>query len=390
MPPGGGAVIDADTTLAPDSDETRGARGGTPRNIAARLDAMAKEIDLDPSALMRTLDTAMAIGRERPQLEVAEEPGFYRVSNPDLPGWRDVIDDAVRLSTPSGELGPMPQLAFSPEPFIEQLGRLSVFLPRRDALLMHLAHPLLQRALGILARRRYPGKQQVSRWTVRLGDVPAKVDALILLSVEELAVNELRETFHRWVRTLAFPVQNGELGRPFPHLPAHAHRGARGASANERERAGETLEDAKTDLQGWLREYASGLTESLQHRLRADEQSARTREDERYRQRRGELSTLIEQSTVARLEREIEQLKDSRRQGQLFNEDEGLTEIDQSIERKKEEIQRRRQHYEEIREQLQRERTRILDHLLPARFSLAGDAQVFPVAVEVRLPERAT
>ena len=35
-----------------------------------------------------------------------------------------------------------------------------------------------------------------------------------------------------------------------------------------------------------------------------------------------------------------------------------------------------------------RERARILDHLLPARFTLAGRAQVFPVAVEIRLPER--
>ena len=33
-------------------------------------------------------------------------------------------------------------------------------------------------------------------------------------------------------------------------------------------------------------------------------------------------------------------------------------------------------------------RTSILDHLLPARFAMAGDAQAFPVAVEVRLPDR--
>ena len=43
---------------------------------------------------------------------------------------------------------------------------------------------------------------------------------------------------------------------------------------------------------------------------------------------------------------------------------------------------------EEIREQLQRERTRTLDHLLPMRFAMAGDAQAFPVAVEICLPQR--
>ena len=43
--------------------------------------------------------------------------------------------------------------------------------------------------------------------------------------------------------------------------------------------------------------------------------------------------------------------------------------------------------YEEIRGQLQRKRTRTPEHLLPARFAMAGDAQVFPVAVEVRIPD---
>ena len=121
----------------------------------------------------------------------------------------------------------MPRLAFSTEPFIERLGPLSVFRPRQDALLVHLAHPLMQRALGVLTRSRYPGANETSRWTVRSGPVPAGADAVILLSIEELGVNELRETFHRWVRTLALPVRDGLAGDPLPHVPALALRGAR-------------------------------------------------------------------------------------------------------------------------------------------------------------------
>jgi len=41
----------------------------------------------------------------------------------------------------------------------------------------------------------------------------------------------------------------------------------------------------------------------------------------------------------------------------------------------------------ELREQLERERTRVLQHLLPRRYEMRGEAQVFPVAVEIRLPE---
>ena len=129
-------------------------------------------------------------------------------------------------------------------------------------------------------------------------------------------------------------------------------------------------------------------TERLRRRLRADGDAARKREDERYRERQGEVSALVQRSTMAQLSREIERLKNKKLQGRLFDETERLEGIERSIEERGKELKRRRSHYEEIREQLGRERTRILDRLLPARFTLAGEAQVFPVAVEIRLPER--
>ena len=86
--------------------------------------------DLDPRSLRDTLETVLAIPAGRPQLQTDEESGFSRVLHPDLPGWCDVIDEAVRRPAPGGGYGPMPRLAFSTEPFIERLGSLSVFRPR--------------------------------------------------------------------------------------------------------------------------------------------------------------------------------------------------------------------------------------------------------------------
>ena len=71
----------------------------------------------------------------------------------------------------------------------------------------------------------------------------------------------------------------------------------------------------------------------------------------------------------------------------MFDETERLAEIERSIKEKEQELTRRREHYEDIREQLQRERTRILNYLLPKRFVIAGSAQAFPVTVEIRLPD---
>ena len=54
--------------------------------------------------------------------------------------------------------------------------------------------------------------------------------------------------------------------------------------------------------------------------------------------------------------------------------------------KKKEEIERRTRHYEEVRSQLARERERVINRLLPRRYSIDGAASVFPLAVEIRLP----
>ena len=373
----GATSLDADAVAsAAENTESEGE--------AAALEALKAEADLHPQALGDTLEAALATTGGRPQLRPAKETGFHRLLRPDLPGWRDVVDASVRIG---GQHGPVPQLAFSAESFVQRIGDLRVFLPRHDALLMHLSHPLMRRALGVLARRRYPGERQVSRWTVRRGEVPAGAQAVILLSVEELAVNALRETFHCWMRTVAFPVQDGALGEPLPHAWAQQHRDGDAVDAAGLERAADILEDANAHLRGWLAHHQTELTARLRGQLEADFEVARRREDERYRQRQGEVSTLIEQSTLARLTREVEALAIKRRQGQLFDEAGQLAAIERSAEEKRQEIARRLQHHDELREQLQRERARMQGNLLPKRFTLAGTAQVFPVTVEVRLAE---
>jgi hypothetical protein len=250
---------------------------------------------------------------------------------------------------------------------------------------------MLQHAVSTLTRRRFPGTgDQVSRWTVRLAPLPAGIDALVLLSVEELAVNDLRETFHHWVRTVVFPVAGSGLGQPLPHRAALELRGGVPALDKRHHEAGRNVvDDVEPELKAFLGRHAEQLTQALRRQLEASGVDARRQEEERYRSRQGEVSTLIAENTLAKLEREIEQLKGQRAQGFLFEKEERLDEIDRSIEAKRTEIERRTRHYEEVRAQLERERERILRHLLPKRHAMSGPAQVFPASIEVRLPRGA-
>ena len=142
------------------------------RDVAADLDALAKELDLDHGAQHSTLDAAMSMHAGRPQLSSLDESLRCRILQPSLAGWSDTIDDTVRRSATGGGLGPVPYLAFSADPFIQQIGGRPIFRPRVDTLMVHLGHPLMGKAINWLSRRRFPGPQAVSRWTVRYGDIP--------------------------------------------------------------------------------------------------------------------------------------------------------------------------------------------------------------------------
>lgn len=354
-----------------------------------KLTALAHEIDLDPETLTTTLDAAMSIGIGGPRIAGPDDGGRYQLVLPVPMTWQDLVDDTVRRPG-NGALGDMRSLCFDAHHLMQRVGPREVFQPKSDTVLMHLGHPVYHRALTSFARARFPGaskETRATRWSVRGGEVPNGADALLLLTLEELAVNDLRETFHHWVRTVCIPIRKGELGDSLPHSPAGALRSNDSPipTAAQIETAREVWEEIRRDVREWVHREEGALTERLRRALDRDGKETEQTERDRFQQRQGEVSALIAQSTIQRLEREIEAMKAERQQGVLFDRESRLKELERSVEEREAEVKRRRQHYEELREQLQKERDRVLGGILPKRYSLRGNAQVFPVAVELRL-----
>ena len=371
----GSTAIEADDTIHTPEQE---------QQTLKQLADLADELDLDADAKRTMLDSAMSVHAGRPQLTDPDDEGKSKIINPSLPGWSETIDESVRRTATGSGLGPVPFLAFNADPFISDLSGRQIFRPRYDVLMMHLGHPMMGKAISSLGRRRFPGQNAVSRWTVRVGDVPAGADALIFLHVEELGVNELRETFHHWIRTYRYPVKADSLGQSLSHIPAALLRSTGVASHKLHNKAADLLSDLDMDLQEQVRRMRSELTQRLQKQLALDGEQAKTEEDARYRSRQGEVSALIADNTLKKLERDIAELKRQKAQGLLFDGQAALDDMDRSIEMKEEERKRRESHYEEVRDQLAKERDRILNRMLPRRYALHGDAQVFPLAIEIR------
>jgi superfamily II DNA or RNA helicase len=351
----------------------------------ARLDALRAELDLSPASLMETLETALAIEAGRPRLK-EERAGRYRfvpvpMGGPVPPAWLDVVDQTLREGGPGG---PLSSLVFDPEHYVAMRSGRRVFLPEADSKLLHLGHALYHRVMSVFARYRFPGgPAAATRWTVRTSpEVPPGADALVLLTIEELAVNELREPCHHWVRTLALPVAGGVLREPLPARPPAAWKTKATVAGVERARA--LWEDVEQELKARVKSLQTECTRELRARLDGASGRVEQLEKERFDRRRKELEKAMQDNQLAKLQKEVDSYLE-RRQLYLY------AELDEEERRKlsnlQAEIELRKKHYDGVLLRLKDEEVRTLRKVLPQRYRLRGDARVYPIAVEIVLPE---
>jgi len=354
-----------------------------------RLTEFCRQIDLSPETLRKTLDVALGLNFGCPRLDGPDGRGRFRLRQPLPPQWREIIDDALRTDRGRSDYGALPAMVFDPRHFVHMWAGRPVFRPAKDTVLLHLGHPLFRHALGLFARARFPGGHQgvsASRWTVRVGNVPFGKDALLLLTIEELAVNELREPFHHWVRTVRLPIRSGVLGEPLEPVPP-GEESPSDSVVDElaAQRAANLWLEVAPELPEILERMATGVTNHVELLLRVAAKAALATEKERFRHRLKEVEWAIQETTLQKLERERDRLLVEMRQGALFIE--SMRDKERELRDLDEELHRRRHHYQELFEQLEQEQTRVLEGLLPKRYALRGRVQLFPLSVEIRLPE---
>jgi hypothetical protein len=210
----------------------------------------------------------------------------------------------------------------------------------------------------------------------------------LLLTVEELAVNELREPFHHWVRSIRLPVRKGALGEPLePASPADEDLPESPVDEEAVSRAGDLWLEVAPELPQILERMANEATKRVDQKLSLAAKAALANEKERFRHRLKEVERAMQETTLLKLERERERLLSEMRQEALFPE--FIREKERELEDLEEELGRRRHHYQELLEQLKQEQSRVLERLLPKRYKLRGRVQIFPISVEIRLPEAA-
>jgi len=342
------------------------------------LENFQQELDLTPQTLQETLET-LGLRFSEP-----DATGRLRLLHPIPPTWSAPVDDYLRQA----EDRALPAIAFDPQYFIRTCGGRPVYRPDKNTKLLHLGHPLFQHALHLFARYRFSTEQQeqirFSRWIVTQGTVPQDVEGVLLLTVEELAVNELREPLHHWVRTLQFTIRHGDLGELLPHVPAgQIDSGQPVTDTSVIEQARELWENLEAQVKARLKTLAQELSDRIQQKLQTEFQTAQTQAQHRFSDRLREVRQAMKTNSIQKLERERDDLIQRMQQLELFAEEQKKQR--EKLRNLEDELQRRQHHYQTLLEQLEQERQRVLQQILPKRYALRGAVQVFPVTIEMRL-----
>lgn len=389
-----------------DEQRTRHAVPSTPVSPDSaseeRVRRLCRRIDLSPETLRSTLEVALGLDIGYPRLTGPDGRGRFQLAAPIPPRWSGLVDDSLRLPALGNAL---PGLIFDAARLLVDIGGRRVFRPSKDSVLLHLGHPMFRHALATFARLRFPGHQArvpASRWTVRRAPVPRGADALLVLAVEELAVNALREPFHHWVRVLHVPIEGDELGEPEPPEPDVGDSGDTGPAAasgsrprtapapsageDDMDHARELWEMVFVDVEDLIRAHARTLEADIAKQLHSSRDRAIADAGAAFTSRIAEVHALIKRTAVKELERELDEVEQRLAQGFLFADMQ--REVMQRRREINEEIERRKNHSGRMLEHLADERTRVVERLVPLRYSLSGGGvQVFPLAVEIRLPE---
>lgn len=349
-----------------------------------RLRATEMSMGLKGEHLARLLETALALeGGELAKTD--DEAELYSIRKVP-PGWEKLVEEDLVID--SGRLqGQKPRLVFEPGELEKNQEGLRVLEEQPDIALIRLGHPIMERAMGVLQRCMWE-EGAIGRWTIRQTNLPSGVDRLCVLRLLLEVTNELREKAHEEVLTVPFQASDGRLipleeslweqigSQTFDPLDTEGRK--RWVDSVR----GDWLQH-RSQLESYVEEKRQHLTEEYDERMEQCHEEVDKRMRESYSTRLRELG---QKSTQKAHQKQIEVLQDKRR---LMAEKGLFPEIQEDMKQTIKELEWEVYHsnIERTKRILRQERERMLENVLPARYSLAS-LNLQPLTVEYVVAER--
>jgi hypothetical protein len=358
-----------------------------------RLRKTEDALALSPRHVEQVLERAA--WREGGTLKEETEKGVF-VFAPAPPTWKKLIRETLERRDRSA--AGLRKLVFDPGYFEKRNPEsgLLVFKPRTDRELIRLGHPLMQRALGTLRRKMWERKgdrTDLARWTVRgYDDLPHNTWAVLLVHLFLEVTNDFREVAHQEVLRHAFEVRAGLL-IPYDNQLADALHNSFELPNELKDTFVPRLRELWLEHDPQIRQliqqeyerYRKECSEAMRQRHKEEEDF----EKHVFAERLKELEQMKTPRELRKLRRESEALEKRIKKLQeapyLFEEfeQERLQELEQAEERKEEkEWEMQAVNYiDSMKELVRKEQERILQKVLPRRYTLAS-VDIQPLTVE--------
>lgn len=327
-----------------------------------------------------------------------DEKKRFRIKPPTISkNWDSAVEDYLRDQGEKGKKGSLKQITFSPQCFTQIKNGRQLFKMLPDTVYLTMGQPFMQRLMNEFMQTRYEGSSKTeSRWSVGTISLPKGLDALIVVYVEELAINKLRESIHHWVRPLVFGISEDLL--VLPHEMGEFDLNQVVFSKGLDSKAKDIWIDYETELKNVFSNHQQHLQTVLSNHLPKKKKSSIDETEKIFQSRFGEIGSYIKVSKaerIAEIKSEEDQLVlttiQSAAQQLTFSDSfqnsffEPQKEGELEKIKLEEEYLKENRNLEQLLEYLKKERVRLVEEVLPKRYELDGEVKVFPVGVMVVL-----
>jgi SNF2 family DNA or RNA helicase len=383
--------IEITEKVADDRIDLKGGLHGSEKEYHSAVDTFKTTQDslgLNEDRLIRVFEEAIKI--EQGEL-IREADGTIRIRKNPL-SWKRLIETSLLLSD-DGHLGAQPKLVFTPERVQEIVNGRVMFMPRKDTRLMMLGHPLMQKAVSAFSRRIWqPPSENLAKWTIEQTALPKGIPLVFTLIFQVSLRNRLGERFD--IGILEIPVT---INKTPQIIPPDQWQSIRSQSMGlfPFDKNWET--NRGKILAGWqqVKAFANNeRTQIIRQVLHASEQKLAKELKNQisihkalFEERKKSLEMQKDAKTIEKIRKEL--LSAAERAAQLtFSEDLNL-QYRQKYQELKEKLsdadwERQHSHVEMLKQRLAYEEQRIIERVLPRRFTLDNEGvEVLPIAVHV-------
>lgn len=354
-----------------------------------KYNATCVDLGISESRMARLLTEATKI--ENGELRCEDEENHLYRYHRIPPKWENLINRTITISDEKTRRA-YPKLVFSPERLIEEVDGRELFKPQKDTKLLMLGHPVMEKALVTFRNRLWDqsGESNINRWTIEYQSLPDGVSAVYNFTFQITLRNNLGERFKVGFLELPISIQDEDIFVLDPYKwsqitaiksdPYH-FKGKNIIQIREQWLDVKAFAEGQQDT--ILENIRAHAKEELQKELENEMNAQKTMFEERMKALEMEKNS----RTLDRLKKEL--IKAEEKAVQLtFSEDINRIHREQLDELKSKKLdaewERQHGHVELLKRRLQKERKRVLEKLLPDRYSLDPDGiDVLAVGVQI-------